>query len=142
MKKYEFTIHGNEYEVDILDVENNIAVIEVNGTRYEVELHREMPATKTPTIVRADLPTQKRDAKIPKSIRSEGEFKARAPLPGTILKILVAPGDEVKKGSNLLIMEAMKMENNILAERDGKVQRILVSVGDSVLQDDVLFELS
>jgi biotin carboxyl carrier protein len=142
MKKFDFIIHGNEYDVEILEVENNIAILEVNGTRYEVELKSETPTSKTPTLVRADLPIQKRETKIPKSIRSERSSKILAPLPGTILNILVEQGGEVKKGDTLLIMEAMKMENKILAEQDGKVEKIYVTSGESVLQDAPLIEIA
>jgi glutaconyl-CoA/methylmalonyl-CoA decarboxylase subunit gamma len=137
MKKFDFSIHGNRYEVEILQVENNIATVEVNGTSYEVEIHREMPVSKTPTLLRPELPTQKKDAKIPKTIRT-GSTPLKSPLPGTIVKINVSAGDEVKKGTVLLVMEAMKMENNILAERDGLIESIKVNPGDAVLQDDVL----
>ena len=68
-------------------------------------------------------------------------IKVNAPLPGNIFKVLVNEGDTVKKGDVLLIMEAMKMENNVLAEKDGTVSSVKVSVGDAVLQNDVLIEM-
>ena len=70
-----------------------------------------------------------------------GAATVLAPLPGNIFKILVGVGDEVKKGDTLLIMEAMKMENNVAAEKEGTVKTIRVKVGDNVLQNDVLIEL-
>lgn len=137
MKKFDFSIHGNRYEVEIQNIEANTALVEVNGTLYEVEIHRQLPVSKTPTLLRPELPTQKKDAKIPKTIRS-GSSPLKSPLPGTIVKINVAVGDEVKKGTVLLVMEAMKMENNILADREGVIESIKVNAGDAVLQDDVL----
>ena len=68
-------------------------------------------------------------------------YKVKAPLPGSIFKLNVAVGDSVKKGDTLLIMEAMKMENNIMAEKDGVVKSVKVAVGDAVLQEDVLMEI-
>jgi hypothetical protein len=59
MKKFKFTIHGNEYEVEIQGFEDNIAKVEVNGTPYDVEIHRDLKMTKTPTLMRADGPQPK-----------------------------------------------------------------------------------
>jgi biotin carboxyl carrier protein len=62
-------------------------------------------------------------------------------LPGNIFKILVSVGDEVKKGDKIIIMESMKMENNVLAEKDGTISSIRVKEGDAVLQNDLLAEI-
>ena len=77
-----------------------------------------------------------------KKQQSGGGTTVKAPLPGTIFKINVAVGDQVKSGDKLLVMEAMKMENQILAEKDGQISVIKVKEGDAVLQDDVLLEIS
>ena len=137
MKKFKFTIRGNEYEVHINSFEDNIAEVDVNGSLYQVELAEEVKTTKTPKLVRSK-PVQTSEAK-PKPIA--GLSKVEAPLPGTIFKMKVKEGDEVKKGQVILIMEAMKMENNILAEIDGTVSKILVAEGAAVLQGDVLVEI-
>jgi len=68
-------------------------------------------------------------------------FKVKAPLPGNIIEIKVNVGDEVKKGDILLIMEAMKMENNVLSEKEGIVRNVSVSAGQSILQNDILIEI-
>ncbi|MGQ8335268.1 acetyl-CoA carboxylase biotin carboxyl carrier protein [Sunxiuqinia sp. A32] len=140
MKKFKFTISGDEYDVHLQDIEENIATIEVNGTKYEVEVKREIKASKTPKLVRKPVVQQPGEGQIKKSQSSGVAIKA--PLPGTILKINVAVGDEVKEGQNLLVMEAMKMENQVLAEKAGQVSAIKVKEGDAVLQDDVLIEIS
>ena len=70
-----------------------------------------------------------------------GGYKVVSPLPGSVVKVAVAVGADVKKGDVLLTLESMKMENNILAEKDGKVTAIMVSAGQSVMQDDVLVTL-
>lgn len=141
MKKFKFTIKGNDYEVKINDIEDNIAHIEVNGSEYNIELHREVKqASKTPKLVRKPVEKRPGEGTITKSAGGGG-IKVQAPLPGNIFKILVKVGDEIKKGDNLLIMEAMKMENNVLAEKDGVVKTIKVNVGDAVLQGDVLIEM-
>ncbi|MFB6340712.1 biotin/lipoyl-containing protein [Saccharicrinis sp. FJH62] len=137
MKKLEFTIKGNKYSVHIKDVEDNIAHIEVNGTEYAVEINQEVKRTKTPKLVRKDVVKKPGEGTIKKT---SGGSILKAPLPGSIFKILVSAGDEVKKGQNLLIMEAMKMENEIQSEKDGVIKALKVNVGDAVLQGDVLIE--
>ena len=138
MKTYKFTISGNKYTVNIKSFEDNIAEIEVNGTPYTVELEQEIKTTKTPKLIRPERPGPKPSIEIQKG---SGLSKITAPLPGTIFKIITKQGDSVKKGDTVLIMEAMKMENNILAEKEGIVKQILVSEGDSVLQGDLLIEI-
>ena len=137
MKKFKFTIRGNEYEVHINTFEDNIAEVDVNGSIYQVELAEEVKTTKTPKLVRSK-PVKTKEEK-PKP--AAGLSKVEAPLPGTIFKVSVKEGDAVQKGQVILIMEAMKMENNILAEKEGIVNKVLVSVGDTVLQGDILVEI-
>ncbi len=140
MKKFKFTIQGNNYDVELLDFEDNIAKVEVNGTKYSVEVHKEQKYSKTPVLVRQPVPSPTRgQTKIKKSI---GATQINAPLPGNIMQVFVKAGDEVKKGDKLLMYEAMKMENNILAEKDGQVTTVKVQVGDSVLEGDLLIEIS
>lgn len=140
MKKFKFTIRGNEYNVEIKKFEDDIAKIEVNGTKYEVEVHQEVKTSKTPTIVRQNVPVERKDSKIKKTI-STSAYSLKAPLPGNIFKILKQVGDEVKKGETIMIMEAMKMENNIQSEKEGKILSLKVKEGDAVLQNDVLAEI-
>ncbi len=137
MKKFNFKIRGNEYGVHIKSIEDNIAQIEVNGTSYEVELEREVKATKTPTLVRKVVHTKAEDIE-----KKEGGSASptKAPLPGKILQVKVNIGDKVKKGDVLMIMEAMKMENEVLASKEGVVETIKVNVGDNVLEGDILLE--
>ncbi len=144
MKKYRFTIRGYNYEVDVISFENNIVELEVNGTPYnvEVQLQRNLPEAKTPKLVRSALPKPKpEEATIAKKAAGSGQTTIRTPLPGTVLHIKVSPGDTVKQGDILLIMEAMKMENNVTAPRDGAVLEVKVSEGESVLQDAALMIL-
>jgi biotin carboxyl carrier protein len=140
MKKFKFTIRGNDYDVEVLRFEDNIAKIEVNGTRYDVEVHKQVVQPKTPVLVRKEVPEPHRsETKIRKSISGT---VVKAPLPGNIMQVFVKGGDAVKKGDKLLIYEAMKMENTIQAEKEGTVSSVKVQPGDSVLEGDVLIELS
>ena len=143
MKKFKFTIHGNVYEVEIQGFEENIAKVEVNGTMYDVEVHKEIQTTKTPNLLRVEntQPTRK-ETKIKRQVSKTVNVAIKAPLPGTILEVLVKEGDEVKIGQKLLVMEAMKMENNVLSEKTGTISKILVKQGDTVLQNDVLIEIA
>ncbi len=140
MKKYKFTIRGNDYDVHLKDIEDNIAELDVNGTIYEVEIRSEVKASKTPTLVRKPVTQMPGEGQIKKS-QPSGNYKVTAPLPGTILKLNVSVGDVVAEGQNLLVMEAMKMENQVQTAKGGEVTAIKISVGDSVLQDDVLIEI-
>jgi glutaconyl-CoA/methylmalonyl-CoA decarboxylase subunit gamma len=141
MKNYKFTIGGTAYQVDIINFERNIIQLEVNGTRYSVELEKEVQASKTPVLVRSGVPQPTRsESKIKKNISSSAT-PVKSPLPGTILNVQVKEGDEVKVGQVLIIMEAMKMENSVLAEKEGKVTLVKVKSGDAVLQNDTLLEI-
>mgnify|MGYP003774780251 FL=1 len=125
--------------VDVQGMEDNVARLEVNGTAYEVEIHRPARQTKTPTIVR----TPEKDPVRPSIEKREGgsSHHILAPLPGNIQEIKVNKGDIVEKGKLLLVMEAMKMENRVLADRAGVVESIRVKPGDAVLQGDILVEI-
>ena len=139
MKSYKFTINGNEYQVEIKSIDDNIAIMEVNGTKYSVELHRKMKQTKTPMLMRAET-TGPSKPHIEK--KEKGSASAvLSPLPGTIVNIFVKPGDIIVKGQKIMSMEAMKMENIILAEKKGVVESIHVINGQSVLQGDILLEI-
>ena len=139
MKKFKFTISGAEYNTEIKKIENDFAYMEVNGTEYKVKIDTELQKSKTPKLVRSRVDINPKDAQIKKAEPRASTLKA--PLPGIIIKISVKLGDEVKAGDTLLIMEAMKMENNIQAEKDGIIKEIKVSEGQNVMQDEVLIEL-
>ncbi|MDT8308168.1 MAG: biotin/lipoyl-containing protein [Bacteroidales bacterium] len=141
MKKFSFKINGNDYIVEIKDLDGNIASIEVNGTPYDVEIDKQFKVSKTPKLVRPPVERKSGEEQIAK--KPSGAVTAvAAPLPGTIMEISVAIGDSVKRGDRLMVMEAMKMENNIQAEKDGIVKSVKVAVGDNVLQGDILVELA
>ncbi|MBN2236490.1 MAG: biotin/lipoyl-binding protein [Bacteroidales bacterium] len=136
MKKFKFSIYGNNYSVEIKKVEGNTAKVDVNGTVYKVELEQEVKTTKTPKLIRPAIKTHKELTKT-----ESAAFKVNCPLPGTIVKVFVNENSEVKIGDVLLIYEAMKMENKILAEKQGIVKNIRVNAGESILQDELLLEI-
>jgi len=139
MKNYKFTISGNTYEVDILEMEGDLVRLEVNGTSYLVEVHRQVKQAKTPKLVRPIIREPQKDIE-----KKEGgpRIILKAPLPGIVVGISVKEGDNVSKGQLLLVMEAMKMENEIKAPSEGKIISVKVIPGQAVLQDEVLIEIS
>jgi len=142
MKKFSFVINGNSYDVEVLGFEENIAKMEVNGTQYNVEVQKDLKMTKTPTLVRVEPPKPtSKESKIPRTFSQTTNMAIKAPLPGTIITVLVKPGDKVAMGQKLLTMEAMKMENNVLSEKDGVVKAVNVKPGQAVAQNDVLVEI-
>ena len=143
MKTFKFKIKGNDYEAVIHSFDENIVDIEINGTAYKVELEKTIPKPKTPKLVRSAVHVSPHDATIKVNETKTGGHgsKVKSPLPGTIVKIKVKTGDSVKIGDVLLTMEAMKMENNILAETNGTIKSVNVKETDVVLQDDILVEI-
>lgn len=131
--------------------------VTVNSTTYEVEVEEvggEQPRAAAPVAqpARAAAPVTTAPAAAPKAAPaaaptaaprtpSAGGSQVKAPLPGVVLSIKVKPGDVVKRGGLLLILEAMKMENEILAPQDGTVREILISSGASVNTGDALVVL-
>lgn len=147
MKKFDFNINGDDYNVHIKSLEGDTIELEVNGTPYSVKIKQEIKTTKTPILVRKDSQSKSADKRVvenmtPVSSGVKPSSKAiKSPLPGSILKVLVSEGTSFKEGDVLMIMESMKMENNILAERSGKVLKVCAPAGTAVLQDEVLFEI-
>ena len=138
MKKFKFTISGNQYEVEVQSFENDKAQVVVNGTQYEVDVEREKEEAKPVIAPRPKAAPASSAAPAAPAAGDANGVKAVAPLPGTIMQIYVNVGDEVKRGDKILMYEAMKMENNFLAEVDGVIKDIKVRVGDNVLQGAVL----
>ena len=118
MKEYKYTINGNKYEVEIGEIVDNIAAVKVNG-----EDKAENAESSAPTADAANVNTNN---------------AVKAPLPGTITEVKVAVGDEVQPGDIVVVLEAMKMANNLEAEKGGKVTAVLVQEGQSVMEDDAL----
>ena len=136
MKEFKFKIDGTEYAAQVEELGEDKVQVTVNGKAYSVDVEG-MAAPKA-SVAR---PTVGRVASAAAPAGS-ASAKLSAPLPGNITKILVKEGDKVKKGDTIIIMEAMKMENNIAAEADCTIQSIKCQVGQSVNQGDVLAELS
>ncbi len=141
MKEYKYTINGNQYEVVINDVNETTANVTVNGEQFNVEWEKpkeEKPAVKVQPVAKpAAKPSP---AAVPAAAPVSGNA-VKTPLPGVIIDVKVNVGDMVKKGDTVVVLEAMKMENNINADRDGKVVAIHVAKGDTVADGAALVVL-
>ena len=138
MKTYKFKVNENGYTVHIKSYEDNTINLEVNGTSYAVKMSEEFKKTKTPTLVRSASKRPTEPLKVnPKSQTT----KIVAPIPGVVLSIDVKVGDILKVGDRMLVLEAMKMENNIVCEKAGTITSIKINVGQQVLQDELMIEL-
>ena len=120
MKKFNITVNGQAYEVE---------VEEVGGAVSAAPAPKAAPAP-------AAAPAPKAAAAVP-----AGAATVSAPMPGKIMSVAVKPGDTVKRGQVLLILEAMKMQNEIMAPGDGKVADVRVAAGQSVNTGDVMVVL-
>ena len=139
MKEYKYTINGNKYNVAIAGIEDNIANVIVNGEEYKVEMEKEPEPEKKKVVVKpVAQPTATETAATGSSAKVNLNNAVKSPLPGVITEIKVAVGDTVKAGDTVVVLEAMKMANNLDAERGGKVTAVLVSEGESVMEDTPL----
>ncbi|MCL2561221.1 MAG: biotin/lipoyl-binding protein [Rikenellaceae bacterium] len=143
MKEYNFKIGGTEYSVYIKSVKNNVASLSVNGTEYEVEVEgiKTVPTRAVSKGIQQPPAMQSTEPVVKPTSHSGTATQLKSPLPGVILDVRVKEGDEVKAGQTVMILEAMKMENNIEADRDGVIERITARKGDPVLEGDVLLSI-
>lgn len=140
MKEYRYTIDGNKYEVAINEVNDTTAKVTVNGAEYTVEWEKpveEKPVVKVQPVAAKPAAAPATPTPAPAAAPVSGNA-IKTPLPGVIIDVKVAVGDTVKKGQTVVVLEAMKMENNINADRDGKVAAIQVAKGDTVADGAVL----
>ncbi|MCR5365945.1 MAG: biotin/lipoyl-binding protein [Prevotella sp.] len=158
MKTYKYIVQGVDYEVEIAEVEGKIARVNVNGIPFEIEMQKPINAAKHPALAAtkrtataapaeapaapAAAPVAAAPAKPAAQPAAAGAGNAlKAPLPGTINAINVKVGDKVNVGDVVVVLEAMKMQNNIEAEYAGTVTSILVNQGDTVMEGAVMLTI-
>jgi len=142
MKDFKFKIDGKDFTTSVDEQGNGQLTVTVNGKAYQVELPEHVVAARPtihPMTAQAAAPAAHTPAPAPAAAGASATVTS--PLPGTITKVNVAAGQKVKKGEVLLVMEAMKMANDVVAEADGTVQQVCVKEGQSVNQGDVLIQL-
>ena len=151
MKQYKYKVNVGQYDLTINEIQGQLAKVVVNGIPFDVEMQNsqlsednlpDVTTTAAPSAVPA-APVAAAPAATEAAPSGAGEgTPVKAPLPGVVTKINVSVGQQVKKGENVLVLEAMKMENNITAEADGTVSGIAVKAGDSVLEGAVLLTIA
>lgn len=167
MAKYEYKVKGVDYVVEIQDIEGNIANVTVNGIPFEVEMKQPVKSSKqkvklseerrvkseefnsSSSATNASSATSESSATNASSATTTKPAAAAAsgkpvvaPLPGTINKIKVKVGDKVNTGDTVVVLEAMKMQNNIDAETSGTITSINVNKGDAVMEGDTLVTIA
>ena len=151
MNKYQYKVKGVDYEVEIAEVEGNIAKVNVNGIPFEVELQKPINAAKHPTMtapkVVAPVAAPAAPAAVPAAapaapVAAGAGNAVKAPLPGTVTDIKVQVGQQVAVGDTLLVLEAMKMANNIESDYAGQVTSIVVKAGETVMEGAVLLTIA
>ena len=146
MKEFAFKLNGADYKCAVEELEAGKAKVTVNGKVYEVETEAPAKPAAKPAAAPAPKPAAapaapKAEAPKAAAPAPAGGVQVKSPLPGSVIKVLVAEGQAVKKGDTLLTLESMKMENAIMAEADGTVKQIAVTPGQNVMQDDLLIVL-
>ena len=153
MKKFKFSIDNNPFEVNVTELENGQIDVEVNGSNYIVTIDREgtkaanAPAPKVAPVAapKAAAPAAAPKAAAPAAPApaASGAVKTvKSALPGSVTKLVMEVGQAVKKGDTVMMIEAMKMENEIKAECDGTIAKFHVAAGQSVMADDKLFDIA
>ena len=154
MKKFKFSIDNNPFEVNVTELENGQIDVEVNGSNYIVTIDREgtkaanAPAPKAAPVAApkaaAPAAAPKAAAAAPAAAPAAGGAvkTVKSALPGSVTKLVMEVGQAVKKGDTVMMIEAMKMENEIKAECDGTIAKFHVAAGQSVMADDKLFDIA
>lgn len=130
MKEYKYIINGKEFAVSVGERKEGVTSVTVNGEAYEVSLVPEPVVEKKKVVAPVAAPQS--------GEKDEMQDALRSPLPGTIVDVPAKVGDKVKEGDTLIVLEAMKMNNNLTAEKDGKIKAILVSEGMAVKENTPL----
>lgn len=133
MRKFLINVNGNSYEVEVEEIRDGASVVTPAAPKVAAPVHKSAPAAAPKAAAPASKAT-------PTAVPA-GASTVVAPMPGTILTVNVKVGESVKKGQVLCILEAMKMENEIMAAGDAKVSSIAVNAGDAVNTGQVLIVL-
>jgi biotin carboxyl carrier protein len=155
MSEYILTINQKEYRAEVGEINAEYALIQVNGQEFRVDLQQLGLAKLMPVATMAEarvaapasqpaMGVAPAPAAQPSPAAASGEASSlvKAPLPGLIIDIKVREGEKVKAGQIIVVMEAMKMENQIQATTDGTVKKIFVKKGDNVAEGNAMVEIA
>lgn len=141
-------INGHKKEIKIYENEEGFTFIEFNNKKYLAEITDKNQNKYTVLLngvsysFTIESPISYRRRKYLEKYKQHNKIEiVTAPMPGKIIELLVEESSHVKEGEAILILEAMKMQNEIIAQVSGKIRRISVKAGDSVTKDDVLMEI-
>ena len=142
MQKFKFNIDGKGYEAVVEEIERGVARVELNGKSYTVQIEKE-EAIVSPKIAAVKPSAGGADfVEAPQQPVTGNAGSIKSPLPGNVSKIKVKEGQAVKAGEVLMTLEAMKMENEIMAPGAGTVKKIYVSEGKAVQQGEALIDIA
>jgi len=156
MSEYILTINEKEYRAEVSEINADYALIQVNGKEFRVDLQqlalsKLMPVASVVETRTAVAPAAQAligvvpaPTATPSAAAASGEASSlvKAPLPGLIIDVKVREGEKVKAGQNIVVMEAMKMENQIQATTDGTVKKIFIKKGDNVAEGNAMVEIA
>jgi glutaconyl-CoA/methylmalonyl-CoA decarboxylase subunit gamma len=136
MKKFQFKINGKFYDVELVNVEGTTPI-----TQTTAPVQQAAPVAVPAATPAAEPVAETRVEAAPAAVNGKVSGHILAPLPGILRSFNVKPGDRIKNGDTVLVLEAMKMENNIFADRDGVVLELTGQIGEAVLEGDKLIAL-
>jgi len=156
MNEYILTINQKEYRAEVGEINAEYALIQVNGREFRVDLKqlalsKLMPMAVVAAEARPASPAAQpafgvapapASPAAPAAATGDASSMVKAPLPGLIIDVKVSEGQKVKAGQNIVVMEAMKMENQIQATTDGTVKKIFVKKGDNVAEGNAMVEIA
>jgi glutaconyl-CoA/methylmalonyl-CoA decarboxylase subunit gamma len=150
MKKYIFNVDNQDYNIEILSIENGYAQVNVNNEVINIQIKQgepvsspavvSAPIAQAPAISAPEVAVPAQESKPAPVANGKVTATLVAPLPGILIGIKVKVGDRVKVNQDIVVLEAMKMENNITSECDGVVLAINYTIGEAILQGDVMVE--
>ena len=133
MKQFNFKINGNKYQADIKSVLDDKITVEINGVNYDVAVESEKKKTPVLTVPKVINSALSDNQKTSKPGTSNLDI-ITAPIPGSIVKINCKVGSTVNVDDTIMLLEAMKMQNEIRATANGTVKEIFVKEGDAVME--------
>jgi biotin carboxyl carrier protein len=141
--KWKISLDGKELEADVVEVAPHTFSVLLNGESHQIRVAPRADGTLTLHTGLAEYPAEVSDPRIWRgrrhgALEAEGRQQITAPMPGKVVRLLVSEGDQVQAGQGLLVVEAMKMQNEIRSPKNGKVEKLLAKENQAVNAGDIL----